>query len=476
MPHWHTPRATGRMIVVGAALVLVLPSVRAVAQEAAAAPLHVVAGTVYDSVAHAPLAGAVVQLARIVGADSTPRIVTSRADDAGHYRIAGLPNGRYAIGFQHDALNALGIESPLRAFELRDDSAVAMNLAIGSGAAVRMQRCGDLAGGPAEGMLAGYVRDARGEAPVAGAQVELHWLETAVQRRGLRTVDKHLTSLVSSEGAYVACGVPSDAPLDIAIRTDGFRPLVAQLSIPAGGAMRQDFVLADSSTLRGAGAIAGRVTHDSTPLASGQATIAALGIDVPVHDGAFTMAALPAGTWFVELKGIGVEPAARLVTVSDRATTNVIVAMNRKAQSLETVNVVGKASRELRVLDDIALRNRVASGTVFLPGNSWLAAADTPADVLRAARGFIQVSPTRAMITGCGGSTPVGGDKVEEHKTKNLVVYLDGERLGTGLQGLADAVQMRDVLAIETYPDVQFAPFLWRTNDACAVMAVWTRR
>ncbi len=465
-----------RTLAVGAALVLT--SARAVAQDTAAAPPHVVAGTVYDSVAQAPLAGAVVQLARIAGADSAPRIITTRADDAGRYRFTGFPNGRYAIGFQHDALNALGIESPLRAFELRDDTGIAMDLAIASGAAVRMQRCGDLAGGPGEGMLAGYVLDARGQAPVAGAKVELHWLETAVQRRGLRTVDKRLTSEVSAEGAYVACGVPSDAPLDIAIRHDGFRPLVAQLTIPAGGAMRQDFLLADSSAMRGAGAIAGRATHDSTPLASGQATIAALGIDVPVRDGAFTMAALPADTWFVELKGIGVEPAARLVTVSDRATTNVVVAMNRRAQTLETVNVVGKAGRELRVLDDIALRNKVASGTVFLPGSSWLAAADTPADVLRAARGFIQRSPTRAVIAGCDPVNPVSGDKYDEkgHEKTNLAVYLDGARLGTGLQGLADAVPMRDVLAIETYPDVQFAPFLWRTNDACAVMAVWTRR
>jgi hypothetical protein len=34
----------------------------------------------------------------------------------------------------------------------------------------------------------------------------------------------------------------------------------------------------------------------------------------------------------------------------------------------------------------------------------------------------------------------------------------------------------RQILAIEAYSDVITAPLLWRTNDACAVIAVWTRR
>jgi hypothetical protein len=33
-----------------------------------------------------------------------------------------------------------------------------------------------------------------------------------------------------------------------------------------------------------------------------------------------------------------------------------------------------------------------------------------------------------------------------------------------------------DVLAVEAYPDVTSAPLLWRTNDACAVVAFWTKR
>jgi hypothetical protein len=37
-------------------------------------------------------------------------------------------------------------------------------------------------------------------------------------------------------------------------------------------------------------------------------------------------------------------------------------------------------------------------------------------------------------------------------------------------------VPVEDVLAVEAYPDVLSAPAQWRTNDACAVIAFWTRR
>jgi hypothetical protein len=35
---------------------------------------------------------------------------------------------------------------------------------------------------------------------------------------------------------------------------------------------------------------------------------------------------------------------------------------------------------------------------------------------------------------------------------------------------------MRELLAIETYPDATSTPLQWRDNDICAVIAVWTKR
>jgi hypothetical protein len=440
-------------------------------------PDRAVSGTVYDSMSQRPLAGAVVQVARVTAGDSAPQIVTAISDDAGRFRFATLPAGKFAIGFQHDALNALGIESQLRAFELGAGNDVTMDLAIGSGRAVRLERCGPDAASTGDGMIAGYVVDAQHGATLAGATVEVHWMESTVQKRGLRTITRKLTSTVAGDGTYLACGVPSDAPLEVEVKREGYRNVLGQLSVPPAGASRMDFRLSDAASVRGTAIIRGLVVaRDSTALPSGDASIAALGIAGPVRNGTFSLTGVPAGTWTVEVKAIGYEPQTMFADAADPARAPTTFMLERRAQTLEAMSVVGTPGRDLRILDDMVTRNKVAMGTMFMPGNSWLVAAETPADVLRAARGFVQRSPTKVVVTGCNlGIKPVTGDATIDGK-KTLAVYLDGMRLGTGLQGLQDALAMRSVLAIETYPDVQFAPFLWRTNDACAVMAVWTKR
>ena len=61
-------------------------------------------------------------------------------------------------------------------------------------------------------------------------------------------------------------------------------------------------------------------------------------------------------------------------------------------------------------------------------------------------------------------------------RTRTLAVYLDGARVIGGLAELRTSVTMRDILAMEAYQDIATAPLEWRTNDACAVIAIWTKR
>src|SRR3954452_12672737 len=80
-------------------------------------PHTVVTGVVYDSVASAPLSGAVVQVVAVdTSAGAVPRAYSAVSDAAGHYLIANLPSGKFAIGFQPQALDALRIELPVRGF------------------------------------------------------------------------------------------------------------------------------------------------------------------------------------------------------------------------------------------------------------------------------------------------------------------------------------------------------------------------
>ncbi|MEP6990711.1 MAG: carboxypeptidase-like regulatory domain-containing protein [bacterium] len=437
------------------------------ASSAALAPVRAqqafaVRGTVYDSMARHSLAGAVVQVARIAG-DSTPRITTTRTDDAGRYRIDGLREGRYAIGFQHEALNTLGLESPLRAFELGADSTVRVDLAIESGAAIRRLRCGKDSGGVSDGMLVGIVEHATRETPAVGAHVLVRWVETALQRTGFRAEPHETVVTADDEGRYLACGVPSDAVVDVVARQPGYRDVTGQVNIALGGALRQDFLLADSGTTHGAAAITGRVlTQDSSALASGVLSVDALAIDTPIKDGAFSLGGIPAGTWFIELKAIGYEPRTLLVNATAEASAPLRLVIEKKPQTLEAINVIGAASADTRALGRIIDRGRRSTGTVFLPGNSWLATSAYPADVLRAAPGFHYKDPYHVEgRLGC----------------KSVAVYLDGLRM-VDLEQATNAAPMNRVLAIEAYPDADSAPLEFRSDNfghGCAVVAIWTR-
>jgi Carboxypeptidase regulatory-like domain len=447
------------------------------AQTSPPSAAHVVTGLVFDSVAGVPLAGAVVQ---IVLPDSTHRSFSGTTDATGHYRITGLPSGTFAIGFQHSALDALGLESPLSAFELGASTSLTVDLAIPSGVVVRAQRCGKTVRDVNAGMLAGFVTDpVRGTG--AGAAVTVRWLEIVSTGGKFSMVPRTVTAKVSDDGTYLACGVPGDSWLSVRVAVTGEHVIDGHTSVPLGGATRLDFQLVDSGVVRGTAAIAGHVlTLDRTPLASGRAIIAALAVEVPIQDGEFSMTGLPAGTWDVEARALGFEPHSVLVQLIEHAIDSTLITITQKVQTLETVSIIGKPGRDAKTLDAIVARSRVADGTMFLPGNEWLKSADLAANVLGAAKGFRVKDATSIYTRGCGDySKATNGDVTESRMTNNgarvLAVYLDGARVPTGLPGLNNMITMSQVLAIEAYPDVISAPFLWRTRDACAVVAVWTK-
>ena len=470
-----------RCLYLGLALALV-------ASQTARAQLrtHTVRGVVFDSIARAPLAGAVVQIALVDTSAKAPRIFWTTAEPSGRFQIGGLPAGKFAIGFQSEALSALGLESPLRAFELADDSSFTLDLAIPSGATVRAQRCGKDGGRDNDGALAGLVVDSHGSAALRGAVVVVQWLEVVLAKGDFHTVPSQVTAVVADDGTYVACGLTSAGPIDIRVAMPGYRRVDAELSVPAGSVARQDFHLTDTSTSAGAGTLTGRVVHSGGKLVEyGRASIAALALEAPIVNGVFTLTGLPSGSWTVDVVAIGYEPQSALVEVAESARNGVTLTLGKRAQLLGAVNVVGRKSANARLLDDIALRSRNGGGTFFLPGNTWLASAMFPSDVARAAHGFALKGPNRiesrteavrfkneACVSEQDEATLPTGITVK----KRIAIYLDGHRYPATLEMLNATIMMRDVLAIETYSDLAKAPPEWRTTDSCAVFAVWTKQ
>jgi hypothetical protein len=331
-------------------------------------------------------------------------------------------------------------------------------------------------------VLAGYVVDARRDGALKGATVKARWLELALDKKGYRTVTRLVTAIVGEDGKYLACGLATDDAVTVEVTMPGYRTFEDRVTVPRGGAARQDFRLALAGVARGTGSVAGHVTRaDGTLLSTGRATIVNLSVDVPIENGDFSITGLPAGTWAIEARAVGIEPAGMLVDVRDGLQTQARLEVGGRAQVLDAVVVRDKRGGEKKILDAIERRRSVSIGTVFLPGNQWMESAYDPADVARNATGFRYVSSDVLLSSGCEFKYPpvderVAPDAPARKRTRTLAVYLDGARVVGGLPQLKSAVTMREVLAVEAYPEIGSAPLEWRTNDACSVLAIWTKR
>jgi hypothetical protein len=242
-----------------------------------------------------------------------------------------------------------------------------------------------------------------------------------------------------------------------------------------GSVSHRTFRLVDTNVTKGNATIWAQVVDDSgEAMLSGVATIPALGNSASVANGELRFNNLPTGTWSVLVRSIGFQPASVLVNahvgVGAPMTT---IRMPKVVNLLDPVYVLATSSTaDRKVLADIQARMRSAGGTLILADNLSLRNATMASHGVTSARGFrykggadIEARPFGSNGAPCKGAG-----------SKKIVVYLDGMKYPGGLQMLNDEIPPSDILAIEAYPDVISAPFLWRTNDACAVIAFWTKR
>lgn len=437
-----------------------------IAQESG--PSRVIQGVVFDSVVARPLAGATVQLAPRVGPGAVRRAST---DSAGRYRFSGVPPGEYLLDFDHDTLAALGLDTPVRALTVRaSDTFLTADLAIPSSAVVRALRCG--AGmRPDRGLLVGTLRDAVTNLAVPGAALRLQWGALALDSGTARMVTERSGAIVEADGTYLACGLPLDVPLHLDLTAPGHYAVDGPVvEVPLTGIGRLDLRLVDSATTRGTAVIGGQVQHGSgTAVAAGRVAVPALAREAPVRDGTFVLTDLPAGSWVVEARVMGTSPLARLVTVDEVAPAAVRIVAGERMQLLDAVTVIGAMDRNTRVLQDVLTRRRHYGGTFFLPGSDAMKFAHLTSDLLKEARGFRWISPTR--VRGC------------------VALFVDGGYQPAAMELLDLVIPLKDVLAVEAYPNIALAPIQYRHAFGCTdprrpderippskVVVVWTKR
>ena len=462
-------------------LTLLAAALAATAISATARAQTPVAGTVFDSVAAAHLAGAVVQLA---SAADRARTFSATADSAGHYRIDGVPAGTYVVGLIHPTLDVLGLDATFGAVAVRADTLQHLDLTIPNGARTRLAVCGAAVGDSA-GVLVGQVRDAASEAPLNDAHVVVHWREIAIgDGRGGRLEERRASVDVRPGGYFALCGVPTDDDFTAEAAAPGHRGAQLPLHARAGAVTRRDFVLgtgdagAAGDTARAS--VAGVVRRpDGHPVAG--ASVLVLGLDARAttdDDGRYTLGGLPPGTYALEARALGFRPARVAVDLAPRRSASADVAFGERVASLESVHVYGSRSRALRLQAEFLERmKRGGAGRFVTPQQIERRAPTYASDLLD------NVPGVEVLDRGAGGAArgssarQVWMRSLDGGGRCNPEVYVDGVAVQDGGADFDVLVSARQVMALEVYRSLatvpaQFAP---TSRNGCGVILVWLK-
>jgi hypothetical protein len=414
-------------------------------------------GTVYDSIAHAPLAHALVQLAASDGATT----LTAESDSLGRFAFDTVPPGRYAAGFLHPALEDLAVRQPLPTVDV-DGADVELDLATPAAARVLAATCPRAMLPDSSGLIVGRVLDASSGAPVANGRVDVQWTDVVVDERGLHQERRAGHATTDDEGRYALCGIPTDGSLTVSARSgDRVGPLV-QVDAPHERVLRQRIALALADT-RDSARLRGRVLLEDSRRPLSGALVSVRGAEPSARtgpDGEYNLSGLPAGTQTLEVRAVGYAPRALPVELRDGDDTRADVLMNTRIPVLDAVQIFGKAP------DLSAFAERMRHGMGHFVTQSEIKRLN-PFDltsifrripgvrVVSSPTGYVLRYRGDGTLAGTGGCTPT--------------IFLNGLQLiaDEGIDFLVDA---RSVTGIEVYGPAG-APAKYRSS--CASILIW---
>jgi len=286
-----------------------------------------------------------------------------------------------------------------------------------------------------------------------------------------------------SDGRYVACGVPTDAPLLVQARTAAAsstdttsrRATSGEIEVtfpPKVPLLHRNLLIATTAPVAAASATApsgnsrlsGRIiAADGSPVPN--ARIAVQGTDLAATadtNGAFRVAGVSAGTRAIEVTALGYIPVRSSADFRPNRETTITIPIGAKVATLGSVKVTSTA------VDRSGFMKRRAQGVgYFLDANTIeqrgamnVAMALQTAPSLRV-NGADTQNPGRPRISGRGYCAPT--------------VYMDGLLMRDGLTDVDDLLTVRRVGGIEVYANPSEAPPQYVGKSDCATILVWTR-
>lgn len=415
-------------------------------------------GTVYDSVARAPVVGAAVQL---VSATSPAQGAYSATTDArGQFTVSGVSPGRYVIGFQHEALDSLALTSPLRALDVRAGERAQVDLAVPSPERIVASLCHST---PADstGLVIGMLRDARTARPLDSGSVLARWSETIIDAAGIHRHERLTQSLVSVEGWFALCRVPAIPDAALFGASGGDSTGAVFVAVPANGLLRRDLYLGGTMTVRGVVR-----SERNQPIAN--ARIGFIGRDRTVGTdsaGAYFMGDAPAGSQTLEARALGYAPEQRSVILVAGSDTTIAVALTSIKRVMDTIRIV---AQRLYNRDSFGFLRRQRQGGGYFFDEAYVNSR-RPFDLFQILQ---QVPGVRISRQGVDREVLVRGSHGD---LCSPTLYLNGMRMPKDVLADLDLFAKPEELAgMEVYRSTS-TPAQFSNFDGCGSVVVWTR-
>jgi hypothetical protein len=440
-------------------------------------------GTVYDSLGRSALVGATVELA------SPARTVTT--DKRGNFSIDSVPVGANRLTFSAPVLDSIGLFGFARELDIRAGDQ-RITLATPSFGTLHARLCAptDVAARDSAIMF-GTVYDARTRTPVKLATVTFGWYAVEVTG-GPQLVEVQRSAVADDDGNYGRCGLPDD----MALRTNASTAIATSgtISNVIGRArvMRRDLFISDEmrtdsaagaapGVTRGSGVVRGTVRDErGGPLLN--ALVVLLSSDRTTRTdslGQYRFPAVPLGTQELSVRQVGRGALYRTIDVTADGPVEESFVLPT-ATVLATMNVRG----ERRVGSDQAefqLRKRVGVGR-FLDQAEISKRFDMPSALQRLAGLSAQRTPSGLSITnrrgGCEPLIVIDGVP-NSFRNSGSTIPLPGTA-GLPMPSMPemriDALNVRDVVAVEYYAGLTGLPMQYATGDAprCGMLLIWT--
>jgi hypothetical protein len=341
-----------------------------------------ITGTVFDSLANQPLVGASVWLipdepASVVDAGLAPsggRLavvpVADTTDTKGRFALRAIPAGSYRLGFEHPALDTLGLITTRFDIRLRPGATVAANLGVPSRAALAVG-CGrpdGMSPKAVAGVVFGVVRAANDQRPLANALVRISWVELSRSSANM-TQTFVAETRTDTNGVYRLCGVPDST--FATVQAAGPHSSTGEVRTKIGplGVVNVDLRLAEVAEGEAPptpGTIFGTVTDSlNRPITHARVTLDGSAIEAQTDAaGRFHLAGVMPGTQTIEVRRVGLEGVRRAVDVTPGATMTMALTLE-KAQLLDAMIVTAERTKRSPRVVEAFRRHRTGNGKLI---------------------------------------------------------------------------------------------------------------